>query len=145
MITFFTMRDLNISQHQNLNYVIVLMYFVDVKNDNSIKIFICREIHLINNFKINMFIDNDVIVSKSVVFNLIKKQVFIDNCNVIIIFNVRLRINYVQQRFIHVKKIIVLSSRNQMIIFIYHFVTNCSSIAIFYSNLTNQISFYMFI
>ena len=95
MITFFTMRDLNISQHQNSNYVIVLMYFVDVKDDNSIKIFIRREIHLVNNLKINMFIDNDVIVSENVVLDLVKKQTFIDNCDVIIVFDVRSRVNHV--------------------------------------------------
>ena len=112
MITSLTMRDLNISQHQNSNYAIVSMYFVDVKNDNSIKAFIRREIHLIDNLKINMFIDNDVSVSKNVVLDLVKKQAFIDSCDVIIAFDVRSRVNHAQQRSIHVKKIIVLSSRN---------------------------------
>ena len=125
------MRDLNISQHQSSNYVILSMYFVDVKNDNFVKVFIRREIHLIDNFKINtfidnfkinMFIDNDVIVSKEVVFDLIKKQTFIDNCEMTITFDVRLRINHAQQRFIYVKKTTVLFFRNQMIIFIHHFV-----------------------
>ena len=122
MITSFTVRDLDISQHQNSNYAIVSMYFVDVKDDNSIKTFIRREIHLINNLKINMFIDNDVIVSESVVLDLIKKQTLIDNCDVTIVFDVRSRVSHVQQRSIHVKKIIVLSSRNQMTIFIHHLV-----------------------
>ena len=116
------MRDLNTSQHQNSNYVIVSMYFVDVKNDNSVKTLIRREIHLVNNLKINMFIDNDVIVSESVVLDLVKKQTLIDSCDVIIAFDVRSRVNHAQQRSIHVKKIIVLSSRNQMIILIHHFV-----------------------
>ena len=122
MITSLTMRDLNISQHQNSNYAIVSMYFVDVKNDNSVKTLIRREVHLVNNLKINMFIDNDVIVSENVVLDLIKKQALIDNCDVIIALDVRSRVNHVQQRSIHVKKIIVLSSRSQMIIFIYHLV-----------------------
>ena len=98
------------------------MYFVDVKNDNSVKVLIRREIHLVNNLKINMFIDNDVIVSEDVVLDLIKKQTFIDSCDVTIVFDVRSRVNHAQQRSIHVKKTIVLSSRNQMTIFIHHFV-----------------------
>ena len=116
------MRDLITSQHQNSNYAIVSMYFVDVKNDNSIKVLIRREVHSIDNLKVNMFIDNDVIVSESVVLDLVKKQTLIDNCDVIITLDVRSRVNHAQQRFIHVKKIIVLSSRNQMIILIHHLV-----------------------
>ena len=59
-----------------------------------------------------MFIDNDIIVLKEIVFDLIKKQILINNCEMTIIFDVRSRINHVQQRFIHVKKIIILSFRN---------------------------------
>ena len=96
MTTFFTVRDLDTSQHQSSDYAIVSMYFVDVKNDNFAKIFIRREIHLINNFKVNMFIDNDVTVSENVVFDLIKKQIFIDSCEVTIALDVRSRASHVQ-------------------------------------------------
>ena len=36
------------------------MYFIDVKNDKFVKTIIRREIHLIDNFKVNMFINNNV-------------------------------------------------------------------------------------
>ena len=73
----------------------MLIYFVDVKDDNFIKIFIRREIYLIDNFKINIFIENDIIVSKEIVLNLIKKQILINNCEITIVFDVCSRINYV--------------------------------------------------
>ena len=122
MTTSFTMRDLDISQHQNLDYAILSMYFDDVKNDNFVKALIRREVHLVDNLKINMLIENDVIVSEDVVFDLVKKQALIDNCEVTIAFDVRSRVSHAQQRSIHVKKVIVLSSRNQMIISIHHLV-----------------------
>ena len=39
-----------------------------------------------------------------------------------ITFDVRSRNNHAQQRFIHIKKTIVLSFRNQKIIFLHHFI-----------------------
>ena len=122
MITSLTMRDLDTSQHQSSDYAIVSMYFVDVKNDSSVKALIRREIHLVDNLKINMLIDNDVTVSEDVVLDLVKKQALIDSCDVTIALDVRSRASHAQQRSIHVKKIIVLSSRNQMTIFIHHLV-----------------------
>ena len=122
MITSLTVRDLDTSQHQSSNYAIVSMYFVDVKNDSSVKTLIRREVHLVDNLKVNMLIDNDVTVSESVVLDLVKKQALIDSCDVTIALDVRSRASHAQQRSIHVKKIIVLSSRNQMTIFIHHLV-----------------------
>ena len=60
MTTFFTVREIITDQHQTFEYVIVSMYFFDQKNDKIVKIMIRREIHLMNNLKINMLIDNDV-------------------------------------------------------------------------------------
>ena len=61
MITSLTIRKIIIDQHQTFEYVIASMYFLDQKNDKIVKIMIRREIHLMNNLKINMLIDNDVI------------------------------------------------------------------------------------
>ena len=64
MTTLLIVRDLSTNQYQIVDYVIVLMYFINEKNDKSTKIMIRWEMHLINNFKINMLINNDIIDSK---------------------------------------------------------------------------------
>ena len=64
MITSLIVREINFDQHQIVDYVIVFMYFLDKKNDKIVKDMIRREVHLINNLKTNMFIENDVIDSK---------------------------------------------------------------------------------
>ena len=59
------------------------------KNDKLITSIFRREIHLINNFKANMLINNDVIESKKIIINSIKKQTFIINTDVIISIKVK--------------------------------------------------------
>ena len=120
------------------------MYFIDVKNDKIVKILIRREMHLIDNFKINIFIDNDFTIPELIVIDYFKKKIVIDNCEITISFDVRTRINYVQQRFIYAKKIIVLSFRNQIIIVVHHFTKNLSNDRSFLFEL-NEFNFILYV
>lgn len=62
MITSITIQKLKTNKHFTDKYVIVSMFFFE-KNENNtlVKAKITREVHLINNLKTNMFIDNDVL------------------------------------------------------------------------------------
>ena len=116
MITFLTIRDFDTNQHEISDYAICFMYFEENKDDISFKAMIRREIHLISHFKINMLIDNDVICFENIVIDSTNKKVYIDNCDVIVSIEIRSRDAQTQQRFIHARKTITLSSRNQLII-----------------------------
>ena len=61
MITSLIVREIVIDQHQTSVYVIASMYFLDQKNNKIVKTMIRREIYSMNNFKVNMLINNDVI------------------------------------------------------------------------------------
>ena len=87
------------------------------KNDKSITLIFRREIHLINNFKINMLINNDVIESKKIIINSIKKQTFIINIDVIISIKVKSSKNNIQ-RSIHIRKTIIVLFHIEMMMFI---------------------------
>ena len=87
------------------------------KNDKSITSMFRRKIHLINNFKTNMFINNDIIDSKSIIINSIKKQTFINSIDVIISIEIKSSKNNIQ-RSIHIRKTIVISSHIEIIVFI---------------------------
>ena len=87
MTIFLKIRDLSIHRHKNAKYVICNIHLK--KNDKSITLMFRRKIHLINNFKTNMFINNDIIDSKSIIINSIKKQTFINNTDVIILIKVK--------------------------------------------------------
>ena len=119
MITSLKIRELNTQQHESFEYVICDIYIKNTKNDKSITFVFRREMHLIDNFKINMFIDNDVIDVEKIIINSIKRKTFIINIDVIVLIKVKSSKVSIQ-RFVHIRKTIVISSQTKMIVFIHH-------------------------
>ena len=126
MISFIIVRDLDTTQHESSRYVILLIYFIDTKNDIFVKAFIEKKIHLIKDFKVNMLVDNDIIASKDIFVNIINRVANIRSCEIDVFLKVRFRAAHAQQRSIHVKKIIVLSSRAQLTVAVHDFFDNLS-------------------
>ena len=96
MIISLIVREFNTIQYQSFDYIIVLIYFASTKKKVSITILIRKKIHLIKNLKINIFIDIDIIISKNIVIDLIKKKTIIQSCDIIVFFEIRSRFNHVQ-------------------------------------------------
>ena len=136
MIFSIIVRNLNTIQHENSNYVILFMYLLNIKIDASTKIFIEKKIYFVKNLKINMLIDNDIIVFENIVTNVDKQKITIRNCDITIFMKIRFRIIHVQQRSIHVKKIIILSSRIQLIIIVHNFSDELFVNRVFFLSLT---------
>ena len=61
------------------------MYISDIKKDD-IKILyrIVKEIHLINDFKTYILIENNIVELKQIMINVNKSKVFINNCDITI-------------------------------------------------------------
>ena len=61
----FRVKDLNVIMHKMNQYILILMYVSGVKKDN-IKILyrIIKKIHLIDDFKTHIFIENNIVESK---------------------------------------------------------------------------------
>ena len=57
------MRDLKFNKYKTLKYVIFSFY---LSSENIIIMLTFREIHIINNFKINILIDINIIISKQI-------------------------------------------------------------------------------
>ena len=74
MTSSFKMRDLDIRRHETWKYVIANIYLFDMKNDKTIISIFRRELHLIDDLKINMLINNDIMKSKKSFRILSKKQ-----------------------------------------------------------------------
>ena len=115
MIIFLKIRDLNIHRHESSKYVICDIHLK--KNDKSITSIFRREIYLMNNFKTNMLINNNIIESKNIIINSIKKQTFIINIDVTISIKIKLSKNNIQ-RSIHIRKIIIVLFYIEIIVFI---------------------------
>ena len=64
MSKLFRVKSLNIIMHEMNQYVLISMYVSDIKNDIKILCRIIREIHLIDDFKTYIFIENDIVEPK---------------------------------------------------------------------------------
>ena len=90
IIILLKIRELNIQQHKSYNYIICDIHLQNIKNNKFVISIIRREIYLINNFKVNILIDNNVINIENIILNSIKKQIFIISIDVIISIEVKL-------------------------------------------------------
>ena len=120
MITFIFVRELNINKHMFDEYVIIDMYFSEKnKNKNAVMIKIIREAHLINDLKVNMLIDNDCIEFEKIVVNLADDTAHIDNCDVIVVVNVKTS-RIIMQISIHARKIVIVFSQSEIAISVHY-------------------------
>lgn len=92
MTSFITIRSLKIIKHTTNKYVYCFMYFFEKnKNNQSVFVEIVKEIHFVDNLKINIFINNDILDSKLIdIFNFISTA-SIKNCNIIIFIIVKFK------------------------------------------------------
>ena len=133
MITFISVRDLDVDKHMTIEYVILFMYFFDQKNDVTIKAKIIRKIHLIDNLKINMLLSNDVIESKKIDISISNKSIYIDNCEIIASFEVRTS-RAIVQISVHARKTTVIFSHNELIFSMHYTIVSFDWDYLFESN-----------
>jgi hypothetical protein len=83
-------RGVNISKYKIDEYVILLIYFPGIdNNEKEVLVYIRREIYLVDNLKTKIFINNNIILFKGIIINIIKKSVYINSYNVTIGINLR--------------------------------------------------------
>ena len=71
--------------HNIDKYMLILMYFLDLKrNNNKALIYIVREIYLINDLKVNLLMRNNIMKSEKIMLNVSKNEARINSCNIII-------------------------------------------------------------
>ena len=101
MTSLITVRDLETVKHTTDKYVCCLMYFFEKdKDDHSVLVEIVREIHLVDNLKINLLIDNDILESELIdIFTFINTAI-IESCDVIVSIVVKFKSSR-QTRVIH--------------------------------------------
>ena len=101
MTFFITVRDLKTVKHTIDKYVCCFMYFFEKnKDDHSVFVEIVREIHLVDNLKINFLINNDILESKLIDISISINTAIIENCYVIVSIVVKFKSSR-QTRVIH--------------------------------------------
>ena len=83
IITLISIKKFKIFKYRTNEYVIVSIYFSKKKkNENVVMIKITRETHLVDDLKINMFINNDFIDLKKIVIDVVKEVAHIKSYNI---------------------------------------------------------------
>ena len=133
MTTFISIRELDVDKHMTIEYAILFMYFFDQKNDVTIKTKIIKKIHLIDNFKTNMLLNNDVIESEKIDVNIFKKTIYIESCEIIASLKIRTS-KIVVQISIHARKITVIFFRFELIFSMHYTIVSFDRDYFFESN-----------
>ena len=118
MTIFITVQDLNAQKHSTDKYAIASMYFADIDDKKrKVKTLITKKIHLIDNFKTNMLINNDILKSELIDISTFTKSAYVDSCEVTIL--IRMQIKTFSTRSVCAMKSIVISSLTELTISIH--------------------------
>ena len=74
-----SIRDVNEKIVKIDEFVIVKLYFDDTLIDQIVTSVMKIKIHFIDDFAINLLLDNDILCSQNIIVNLQKQKFFIDN------------------------------------------------------------------
>ena len=113
MITSLKVKDIDSTIHEFLKFVSISIYFSELsKNDISALVFVIREIHLMNDLKIKMFINNDFLNSEKFIIDVERKSTTIDSCEINIMLKIQLKDFYLRKT-IHAQQAMMLHSKQK--------------------------------
>ena len=96
---------------QSIEYVVVSVYFKDKYNNKSIIVEVIMKIHLIDDLKVKLLIDVNIINSEDIILNFLKNRLIIESCqNFEIIIKSKTRSNSNTRRIVRIKKTFTLIS-----------------------------------
>ena len=123
MIISFIVRDLKIIKYKINEYALIFIYIYDKDDVIGERIRACfiKEVHIIDDLKTNIFIDNDIDNFENIIIFISDRIAHIDNCNVTIFLKVKI-IEIVVAKSVHVRKIILISSRTKISVEIHYLI-----------------------
>ena len=102
MTTAISVREIDENVIKSDEFIIIKMVFEDFDDkEHSIKDVIIAKLHVINDFDINLLIENDVLISKDMVVDLNRRKLIINNCE-----DLKISIKIKTRKDSHVKCII---------------------------------------
>jgi hypothetical protein len=121
MIIFLNVRELEIDKHETFEYIITIIYFTEIfmTDKKLVREMIRREIYLVNNLKINMLIENDILNLEDIFLDDVNNKTTMFSCNMIISIEIRILSKKKINKTLHAWCITIISSYSMMIIFIH--------------------------
>ena len=108
-------REIDDREFFSADYVNLDFYIDDKIKNKSIIVYIKRDVHIVDNLKIKMLIDSDIICSKKMIVDLQKRKVTIVNCDLTISIICTSTTSRVNQIF-RFKQIVIISAHTIMIV-----------------------------
>lgn len=103
MLTSLKIKNIDFTIYKSLKLISISVYFSKLtKNYVSAFVFIIREIYLINNLKVKMFIENDFLKFEKFIIDVESKKIDIESCKSQTSLKIQLKDFYVR-RTIHVQ------------------------------------------
>ena len=125
LIFSISIRDIDNIMHYIFDYI-VISYYIDDYLSNNNQMFITNKfevkIHLVDDLKTNLFIDNNVFIAQRVKINLITQSVQLNNCqNLVALINTIIKKKIDFKRTIRANQIVNVSINFIVMIFVnYH-------------------------
>ena len=121
MITSITIRDINTNRYFLNEYAMIIIFFRNVDEiKHEIRVEFIKKINLINEFKTNVLMKIDILISKEFVLNFKNEMIKIENCKMTISIMIKRKSNIEINRIMNFKKTIMISSRTIFSIKIHH-------------------------
>ena len=108
MTTSLIVRDFNINKHQTNEYALIFIY-IKSKNESDKTTRACfrKKNYIVNDLKINIFINNNIMKSKNINVLSSKKIIYINNCKIIVSVKIK-SFEIIIIKSIHLRKIIIM-------------------------------------
>jgi hypothetical protein len=122
MTTLLNVRGLDINKHETSKYVIVIIYFLRKSREKkSVREVIRREIHLMNDLKANMLIDNDILEPEEIFIDEVNSKATIFSCDdMIISIEIRTLSKDIINKILHARSITIISAYSMISISIHN-------------------------
>ena len=123
MITSLIVCDLKIIRYNINEYIIISIYVYDKNNiiKKSIRAYFIKEMYIVDDFKINIFIENDVNEFESILIFLNNRTMYINNYKIIISLKVKI-IEIIIDKLIHLRKTTIISFKIELLFEIHHLI-----------------------
>ena len=122
MTTSLTVYDLKIIKYKIDEYVIISIYVYDKDDiiEKSIRTYFIKEMHIVDDFKINIFIENDIDESESISISLKNKTVYISSYGMTVSLKIKI-IEIIIDKLVHLRKTTIISFKIELSIEIHYF------------------------
>ena len=109
-------KDIESTTHESIEFIHISIYFPDIaKNESAVFACITKEIHLINDLKAKMLVDNDFLGLEGFIIDIEDKSATIESCEINIALKIQLKGLYIRQTM-HAQQALVLQSEKEQFI-----------------------------